>query len=144
MSRIDDSTSLWNDGRSCAQAVAEAFGPSLGLSPELARAVARGFGSGMGQGGRCGALTGAVIVLGLAAQPEGDEGERRRAVYLRVRALTQRFEARHGSSVCRELLGGLDPSTPEGLEEGARRGLFDTVCPACVRTATELLQAELA
>lgn len=143
MSRIDEATRLWNNGRSCAQAVAEAFAPSVGLSPQAARAVARGFGSGMGQGGRCGALTGAVIVLGLAAEGEGDEAAARQAVYPRVRAITQSFEARCGSSSCRELLDGLDPGVPEQREEARARGLFDTVCPACVRAAAALLEAEL-
>lgn len=143
MSRIDRTMELWNGGRSCAQAVAEAFAPSLGLAPDQARAIARGFGSGMGMGATCGAVTGAAIVLGLGEAPGGDEGEARQRVYVKLRAFTEAFEARHGSSSCRTLLGGLDLGTPGGYDLGHEQGLFDTVCPACVRTAAELLEAEL-
>ena len=53
----------------CAQAVFIPFAEELGLSVEQAAAVAAHFGSGMRMAATCGAVTGALMALGLLGCP---------------------------------------------------------------------------
>ena len=52
-------------GIDCSQVVAGAFAEELGITQEEAYKMAAGFGGGMGIGETCGAVVGAMIVLGL-------------------------------------------------------------------------------
>ena len=61
----------------------------------------------------------------------------RSATYARTKVLYDRFFERHGSILCRDLIG-LDPSTPEGLELASRERRFHTVCVPLVRDAADL------
>jgi C_GCAxxG_C_C family probable redox protein len=91
-------------------------------------------------GEQCGAVTGAFMVIGLkyGMTTAGDEGSRERTYEL-VREFVTRFESRHGSIRCKELLG-YDLSNPQEGETAKQKGLFDTLCPQLVRDATEILE----
>ncbi len=68
MSKMEEVRALRQDPNvhyNCAQAVFIPFAKEGGIDPETANAVASQFGSGMGMGSVCGALTGALMVLGL-------------------------------------------------------------------------------
>jgi C_GCAxxG_C_C family probable redox protein len=86
----------------------------------------------------CGAVSGALMVIGLAhgATAAEDQASREKT-YAVTRELCSRFQEHHGSIVCRELLG-VDIGTPEGREIAVRTGLFRTRCPAFVRDAAEI------
>ena len=56
---------LFMKGIDCSQVVAGAFAEELGITQEEAYKMAAGFGGGMGIGETCGAVVGAMIVLGL-------------------------------------------------------------------------------
>ena len=91
----------------------------------------------------CGAVTGAIMVLGLAhCDGSSRSADGRRAVYQAVQSLAAEFRTRHGSLLCRELLG-CDISTREGALLATARGLFRSKCPALVRDAAEMLEARL-
>lgn len=68
MSKMEEVRALREDPNihyNCAQAVFIPFAKECGIDQETANAVASQFGSGMGMGSVCGALTGALMVLGL-------------------------------------------------------------------------------
>ncbi len=116
------------------------YGEEFGLDRELALKVAGAFGGGMARmGAQCGAVTGALMVIGLkyGKAKTGDEGARERTYEL-VREFVTRFESRHGSVVCRELLG-YDLSNPEERAAANEKGLFDTLCLQLVRDAAEMV-----
>ena len=50
----------------CAQGVTMTFADALGISENTAFGMGACFGSGMGMGATCGAITGALMILGLA------------------------------------------------------------------------------
>ena len=56
---------LFMKGIDCSQVVAGAFAEELGITQEEAYKMVAGFGGGMGIGETCGAVVGAMIVLGL-------------------------------------------------------------------------------
>lgn len=141
--RTDDALQAFDGGYNCAQAALAAFCAPHGLDEDLAMRLACGFGGGMGRKQEvCGAVSGAVLALGLV-HGRGKDGDTARTqdTYAKVRALITAFEARHGSCRCRDLLQGLDTSTPEGAREVKERGLRDSVCTRCVRSAVELAES---
>lgn len=83
------------------------------------------------------------MVLGLKLQDESDERQARFKTYALVREFAGRFESLHGTSVCRELLGGVDLGTEAGRQEAAEKKLFTTLCPRFVRDAAEILNEML-
>lgn len=144
MNRVDEAVSRFAEGYSCSQAVASAFAGDYGLTDEQALKVASGFGGGMGQtGGACGAISGAVIVLGLAYGATSPKDAATKAkTYGLVQEFVAEFSRRHGAVACPALLG-CDLATPEGRERAREEGLTRKVCPAYVRSAAEILEKML-
>ena len=94
-------------------------------------------------GGTCGAVTGALMVIGLKhAKTRADDDDSRELAYAMAQDLMDAFRERNGSLLCREILGA-DVSTPEGIAEVRKRDLFRTVCPKFVRDAGEILEGLL-
>lgn len=131
---------LFAQGVSCAPAILAAVAPRLGLTEDQAARLASCFGGGMlGAGNTCGAVTGAMMALGLAhGAGTTPDVPRTQAAYARGRELWRRFAERHGSIACKEIIGH-DLSTPEGLQRARASGVFKTRCPAVVRDAAEIL-----
>ena len=135
---------LFAAGISCAPAILAAFAPRLGMDEAQAARAASCFGGGMaGSAGTCGAVTGAMMAIGLAHGPGvRSDPAAKQAAYQRVKELWRRFMERHGSIECRGILG-LDISTPEGNARAAAQGLFRTRCAEVVRDAAELVRREI-
>lgn len=126
----------------CSQAVLGACGPTHGLDQSTCLDLAASFGAGMGRMGKtCGALTGGFMVLGLRHGKEmRDDPQRGRdTLYARVQKLAAQFEAAHGSTECRALIG-IDMTTSEGRAEFAARNLHATVCTDLVVSVVEMLE----
>ncbi|HLA84234.1 MAG TPA: C-GCAxxG-C-C family protein [Thermoguttaceae bacterium] len=140
MNRIETAVSRFAEGFNCSQAVLSVYAEELGLDESAALRIASGFGGGMGRlGGTCGAATGAMMALGLRHGAASADREAKERVYAQVVEFARRFTARHGTIVCRELLG-CDLSTPEGLQRAVDEKAFTTVCPKFVRDAVEILE----
>jgi C_GCAxxG_C_C family probable redox protein len=125
--------------------VLSTYAERYGLARDLALQLGDAFGGGMGGLGRtCGAVTGALMVIGLAhGRTRADDAAAKVATSRRVQQLVARFEARHGTTVCRELIGcAID--TPERSQAAREAGVFDRVCVGLVRAAAELLEQVLA
>ena len=130
-------------GCNCAQAVLASFAEGLGLDVPTAIRLGTGFGVGMARGGACGAVSGAVMVLGLAGGGGGPgAAAAKAATYARAREFYDQFIDRHGSLICRDLIG-LDPSVPEGLEQARREMRFETICVKLVSDAAAILEIML-
>lgn len=133
-------------GYNCAQSVLFSFCEDLGLEADTALKIACGFGGGMGRKGEvCGAVTGGIMVLGLQYGRGEKEGrEQTDAAYAKIRELIDRFSAKHGSSICRELLSGCNLATPEGQAYYLENQCFNGICRPCVRDAAEIVHDLLA
>ncbi len=130
---------LMHEGYNCAQSVLVPHGPALGLDRTTCLRLAAPFGGGMGRAGEtCGALTGALMVLGLAHGVPSPLSEDKDRGYAPARLFIERFRQAHGSLLCRDL-AGVDLSTSDGLQAFRDRGLHDNLCPRYVRTACRLL-----
>jgi C_GCAxxG_C_C family probable redox protein len=143
MSSVEKAVELFRGGCACSQAVLATYGPRYGLAEDQALRVAAAFAGGMRMGETCGAVTGALMVLGLAhCTNECRKAEGRTGAYAAVAAFAETFKTRNGSLSCRELLG-CDVSTPAGNQAAREKGLFTTICPRLVRDASEILEATL-
>lgn len=117
------------------------YGRRFGLDRETGLRAAGAFGAGMARtGGTCGAVTGALMVIGLkhAKMRTGDDDSRERC-YALSQEFMDAFKEKHGSLLCRELLG-VDVSTPGGMAVVRERNLFVTLCPRFVQEAGEMLE----
>ncbi|MHC4425454.1 MAG: C-GCAxxG-C-C family protein [Planctomycetota bacterium] len=140
MNKVQDAVSAFQSGFNCSQAIVRVYGPDYGLSALDCLRVSCGFGGGMRRGDTCGAVAGALMVLGLRYGPqEVCDTSAKTDVYFRVTEFSSRFESRCGSIVCRDLLG-CDISTPEGMEHAKNNNLFETVCAKMVQIAAEILE----
>jgi len=125
----------------CAQSVLVAFAPQLGLDENQALRMASPFGGGVARRGQvCGAVTGALMALGLAQGADTPAGKE--DAYRLGQELLQRFESRHGTILCRELLD-CDISTPEGRQQARDKDAFTALCPLFVGDAVEVVQEML-
>lgn len=141
MSKVQHAIAVFKEGYSCSQAILSTYGVQLGLERELALKIASAFGGGMGRMGKtCGAVTGALMVIGLKhGLIEMPDQKAKEATYVKVREFMKRFIARNGSVECKVLLG-CDLSTPEGIGYAREKNLFLTICPALVQHAAEILE----
>jgi len=114
------------------------FGELYGLDRSTAFKLARAFGSGMGMGRECGAVTGAMMILGFKVQEASTEKETRYRVYDLAKELVRLFEEKHGTIMCKDLLGA-DLGTLEGRDKAVKDNLFRTLCPGFVRDAAQIL-----
>lgn len=142
-SKIQNAVEKFEKGFNCSQAVLSSYCEQFGLDCNTALRIATGFGGGMKIGETCGAVTGAFMVLGLKyGNTTPEDKETKEKTYEMVIEFTNRFKARNGSVICRELLG-CDISTPEGSKVAVEKGLFSSVCPRLVQDAAEILEEML-
>lgn len=140
MSKVQDTVSAFESGYNCSQAIVRTYGPDYGLSAFDSVRVSCGFGGGMRRGDTCGAVTGALMVLGLRFGPQdASDTSAKAGVNSKVTEFQSRFESRCDSVACRDLLG-CDISTPQGMEHAVSNNLFKTVCPRMVEVAAEILE----
>lgn len=138
--RLADAVSRFAEGFNCAQAVFSVYAEQIGLDYDTALKIAAGFGGGMGRmAATCGAVTGAFMALGLKYAGVTTDRQTKEANYACIREFADRFKARNGSLVCRELLA-CDISTPEGLKRAMESGAFKNTCPKFVRDACEIME----
>ncbi len=137
---VDRAAACFEEGFSCSQALLSSYCERYGLPRETALRLADAFGGGMGALGRtCGAVTGALMVIGLKhGRRVADDTAAKLATHEQVQRFVAEFERRHGTSLCRQLLG-VEIDTPEKVRAAREAGRF-TVCTGLVRSAAELLE----
>jgi len=100
-------------GLFCAESVLLALAKAYGFESDLLPKMASGFCGGMARTcGTCGAVTGAIMGMGLTlGRSHSDESMS--PVYEATQRLIAKFEQEFGSRDCHELLG-CDLGTPDG------------------------------
>lgn len=131
MDRKETALTVFASGFNCAQAVFAAYCEDFGLDTPTALRVSEGFGGGVaGTGGLCGALSGAVMALGLyAGRSEPGDLESKERTKSLARSLLARFEALYGHTACEALL----------QSQGVALGGKSPACAAYVESACALL-----
>lgn len=111
----DEAVQRFKDGLFCAESVLLTLARRQGIDDPNVPAIATGFCSGLAQtAGPCGAVTGAVMGLGLALGRQDGAGSVQRS-YEATKDLIGRFTEEFGSVNCADLLG-CHLGTPEGQQ----------------------------
>jgi len=143
MSNADKAKAIYKEGFSCAPAVLATYCERFGLGPDTALKIATGFGGGMQLAQTCGAVTGAIMVIGLKyGKAKADDNKPKEKTYAIVKQFADKFKARYASIECKALLR-CDITTPEGLKEARDKKLFATVCAEYVASAADILDEVL-
>ncbi len=131
---------LFSDNYNCAQSVLKATIEARDMKIPSVTYLAAGFGGGMGICGEtCGAISGAVIAIGLLLERTyPDRLDHKKKSYEYVREVIRLFKEIHGTVKCNDLLG-LDIAKEEDYQRGHREKIFETKCPDFVVTAVRLV-----
>ena len=131
--RVDKVAEKHKRGYNCAQAVACAYCDLVGIDEETMFRMTEGLGLGMGgMEGTCGAITGAVAVIG-AIKSCGDieKPVSKAATYKLTGELVKRFQEKNQATKCKDL-------------KGIETGKVLRSCPGCIEDATAILEEILA
>lgn len=113
----------------CAQSVALTYADLVDMAPEQLFKITEGFGLGGGNmQGTCGAISGAIALIGLLNSCGDLEHPSTKAqTYALGREILERFKAQNGSVLCHEL-------------KGAGTGKVLRSCPDCIMDACQLFE----
>jgi C_GCAxxG_C_C family probable redox protein len=142
MNRSEKATWYFNSSFNCSQSVLTAFAPDLGISEDDSLKIACAFGAGMGRRQlTCGAVTGALMALGLQhGKALHDDESRKQHTYALTQDFCVVFINKNGSLNCRELLLGLDMNDPDDNLKIKELGLHDSHCSRFVKDAVEIIE----
>lgn len=134
----DEAKAFFNQHYNCAQSTVAPFAKVLGVDLDLILKIATPFGGGMGHAGQiCGAVSGALMAIGLAKGITFYEKDKKSACYDLAQDFQDRFRNLHGDLTCPGLLG-LDIGDPEELAKVQALDLFHTLCPRLVGDAARI------
>ena len=124
----------------CSQSVLVAFAEKCGITDEQALKLGSCLGSGMRKGEVCGAVSGALMVLGLLyGQKNAGDTEGRQSSNKVNDLMMNRFKEKCGSYICNDLLG-CDITTEEGHQYCVDNKLFTEFCPKMVAAAVDIVE----
>lgn len=144
MSRVENVLQRFSNGFNCSQAVFSTYCDQLGLDQETALKVSCPFGGGIGRMGEtCGAVTGAFLLIGLKyGKYLQEDTVGKEKTYATMKEFTEKFSEIHGSIRCKDLLK-YDMNNPEDLKVIKEKGLWDSLCPIYVESASRIIEEML-
>ncbi len=144
-SLAEKASRFFDNHYSCAEAVVLAGQEFLGSRYRLPSSAASVLGGGIaGKGMTCGALTGALLLVGLAhgRRCPQEEDQHQRALEMAC-SILERFKKEHGTWTC-EGLTGYDLNNPSDREMFGSDPRRRERCRSYVETAGRLLEEVLA
>ena len=133
-------TELFSNGYNCAQAVIGEFCEEDGLDINTAFKIANGFGGGVRSGDVCGAVSGAVMAIGLKCGFFVEKDfDQKSYCYKKTDEFMKKFKDENGSTLCRDLLGA-DIRSPDDFAKPETRELIKTICPKMVAAAVRVVE----
>jgi C_GCAxxG_C_C family probable redox protein len=140
MTKVDDVSVLFKKGYNCAQSLLAVYGSELELDYETALRIASGFGGGIvDKGDTCGAVTGAIMIIGLKYASVDINNEKAEAkTHDAAKRFINAFTARHNTVVCRDLIG-YDLSMHHEHNSSSDTDILHK-CPTFVQDAAEMVE----
>jgi C_GCAxxG_C_C family probable redox protein len=133
----------FKEGFCCSQAVFSIYAEQWGLDRDIAMKISDAFGAGMAIGHTCGAVTGAVMAVGLKyGRTKADDDMTKEKMRSLTREFVGKFIDRNDSIECKQLLG-YDITIPEEMAAADEKGLFNTLCPKFIEDAVNILNPML-
>lgn len=127
----------------CAQAIFSAYSKKVGIKRKDSIRISAGFGGGIAMNQEiCGALSGAIMLIGCRYFDSNDVKESKELVYQKVNNFLSEFHRIHGSIKCKDLIG-VDFSNKEELEKARSENLFNKICTNYIKNICDLLENRL-
>ncbi|MGD8782183.1 MAG: C-GCAxxG-C-C family protein [Ignavibacteria bacterium] len=144
--KIETASQKFISGYNCAQSVLFAYSDNVGIDKDTALKISCGFGGGMGRRQEvCGAVTGGIIAIGAKfGRGENDDQALTEKTYAKTKELLDKFQTKHGTFICLELLDGCNLSDEKGQEYFKENNLKNKICNECIKDAVEILEEILA
>ncbi|MFA5332616.1 MAG: C-GCAxxG-C-C family protein [Methanoregula sp.] len=141
LTRAGKAAACFAEGYSCSQAVCAAFAEDFGIDRDTALKLSCGFGGGVSHtGNTCGAVSGAILVIGMKYGRTGhDCPEAKARTYAKVNEFITEFLRRNHSTCCTTLLD-CNLSDPKELARARETGIMKARCPGFVQDAVEILE----
>ena len=139
--KSEKAVELFHTGYNCAQSVFCAFCEDFGMDFETGLKLSSSFGGGMGRLREvCGAVSAMFMIAGLKyGYTEPNNDIIKQAHYERIQNLAAKFEEKHKTIICREILGlpkGKDTPVPSKRTEE----YYQTrPCEKCIADAAQII-----
>lgn len=135
----------FREGYNCAQSVLLAFANKVGLKEDEALKLASSFGGGMGRLREvCGAVSAMFMIAGILkgyTEPNNDIVKANH--YKLIQDLAAEFKLKHGTIICRELLG-LDGTEFSPIPSVRTEEYYkERPCEEFIKCAAEIVEEEL-
>ena len=142
MNKSKETEELFEKGFNCSQSVLFTYGKGYFKEDTLALKLASVFGAGISyRGEMCGAVSGALMVLGLHYGNSDLTMEvSKEMTFCITKEFIDTFEKQNGSVICNRLLK-TEINTAEGLDNARQNGLFKKICPKLIGNASEILES---
>ena len=128
-------------GYNCAQSVLGVFCEESELDIDNAFKLSNGFGGGMRFGEVCGAVSGAVMAIGLKCGFSVEKDfEQKEFCYAKTDEFLEIFKKENDSTLCRDLLS-TDIHSPDDFKKPEIRESIKTVCPKIVVAAVRIVES---
>lgn len=138
--KSDNAKELFSIGYNCSQAVSAVFADDYGIGQNEILKIACGFGGGMRNSEVCGAVSGAIMVIGMKYGNGSDNSpENKTLCYQKTLEFTKKFSEYNKSIICREILG-VDIFKDDGMKIAQERNLIQTKCIDMIVSAVNLLE----
>ena len=125
MTHKEKAMKIFYEKFNCSQAVLGAYADDYGLTVR--------------KGEVCGAVSGAIMVIGLKY---GDGPDYKATAYPKAAEFMERFKEKNASYICKDILG-CDISSEAGMLYARENGLFKDICPRMVESAVDILEEQL-
>jgi len=136
--KVQKALELFKSGFNCSQAVLGTFCGQFGVDHQLLMKLACGFGGGLRCGEVCGAVSGAVMVVGLKyGQYAASDKDSKKKCYEVTSKFMEEYLKRKGTVLCREILG-YDVRNTEARSRLPERQ--KDACPKAIETAVLILE----
>ena len=135
----------FREGYNCAQSVLLAFANQVGLKEDEALKLASSFGGGMGRLREvCGAVSAMFMIAGILkgyTEPNNDIVKANH--YKLIQDLAAEFKLKHGTIICRELLG-LDGTEFSPIPSARTDEYYkERPCEEFIKCAAEIVEEDL-
>ena len=119
---------LYNEGYDCAQCILKAMEDRLDYDEETAMKAISCMGMGLLEGSLCGAVLGALAVIGLRYGSASPDMSSRGVAMIKRAQFLMEFKKRYNGLTCPEIMG-LDVRKDEDNLKAYKDGIYEQFCP---------------
>ena len=137
----------FTSGYNCAQSVFLTYAKYFGIDNSTALKLSSSFGGGMGRLREvCGAVSAMFMIAGLAkGYTENNNDTIKAKHYERIQKLAKEFKDKHGTIICRELLGENDGNDTSFVPSKRTAEYYQNrPCEQFIKDACDIIDKELA